>query len=151
LSAACELPEGSVLFFPEGLPGFESSRRFILLQHADFEPVLLLRNADDDTVSLPVVPAQFVAPDYELEVAAGDRELLGFVEPPRLGGGAVCLLVLVLAGQGSAPQCNLFAPIVINPANLRGKQVMQIGSSYPSAFPLAGPATGSSSGSPAAG
>jgi flagellar assembly factor FliW len=148
LSELCELPEGSALFFPEGLPGFEATRRFVLLRHADFDPVLLLRDAENEALSLPVVPAQFVDPGYELQVAAGDCELLGFAEPPRLGGGVVCLLVLVLAGRGSVPKCNLFAPIVINPANLRGKQVMQIGSSYPSVFPLTGPASGSSTGSP---
>jgi len=138
------LPEGSVISFPEGLPGFESSRYFILLRHAEFEPVLLLQTAKDDTLCVPVIPAQFVDPAYELEVSAVDCELLGFPKPPRIEDNVVCLLVLVLPGQGSSPKCNLFAPIVINPAKLRGKQVMQIGSSYPSVFPLTEPASGSS-------
>jgi flagellar assembly factor FliW len=138
LSLPSELPAGSVIFFPEGVPGFEASRRFVLLQHGEFEPLLLLQNVEDESLSLPVVPAQFVDPAYQLHVGARDCELLGFGEPPQVGGNAVCLLVLILPGQGTALKCNLFAPIVINPASLCGKQLMQIGSSYPSVFPLAG-------------
>jgi flagellar assembly factor FliW len=137
LSLPAELPAGSVVFFPEGLPGFETARRFVLLEHGECEPVLLLQNVENDALSLPLIPAQFVDPAYQLQVESGDRELLGFSEPPQLGS-AVCLLVLILAGKGTAPRCNLFAPIVINPASMRGKQVMQIGSSYPSVFPLGG-------------
>jgi flagellar assembly factor FliW len=135
LSLAGELPPGSELVFPEGVPGFEASRRFVLLQHAECEPVLLLQSVEDGSLSLPVIPAQLVDPGYQVHVEPGDCELLGFSEPPQPGS-LVCLLVLILAGAGTAPKCNLFAPIVINPRNLRGKQVMQIGSSYPSVFPL---------------
>jgi flagellar assembly factor FliW len=138
LTLPAELPAGSVVFFPEGVPGFEKARRFILLQHREFEPLLLLQNVEDESLSLPLVPAHVVDPAYQLLIDARDCELLGYSEPPEAGNNVVCLLVLILAGQGSGPQCNLFAPIVINPASMRGKQVMQIGSSYPSVFPLAG-------------
>jgi len=138
LSLPSELSAGSVIYFPEGVPGFEASRRFVLLQHGEFEPLLLLQNVEDESLNLPVIPAQFVDPTYQLRVEAHDCELLGFPEPPQLGHNAVCLLVLILAGPGTAPKCNLFAPIVINPLSMRGKQLMQIGSSYPSVFPLAG-------------
>jgi flagellar assembly factor FliW len=138
LSLPSELPAGSVIVFPEGVPGFEAARRFVLLQHGEFEPVLLLQNVEDESLSLPVIPAQFVDPGYQLSVGARDRELLGFSGPPQPGGNVVCLLVLILAGREAGLKCNLFAPIVINPENMRGKQVMQIGSSYPSVFPLAG-------------
>jgi flagellar assembly factor FliW len=138
LSLPTELPAGSVIFFPEGVPGFENARRFVLLQHAGFEPLLLLQNVEDESLSLPVIPAQLVDPAYQLHVEPRDCELLGFSDPPEFANNVVCLLVLILAGQGTAPRCNLFAPIVINPVSMRGKQLMQIGSSYPSVFPLAG-------------
>ncbi len=137
MSRPAELPAGSVISFPEGLPGFESARRFVLLEHGECEPVLLLQNVDDDSLSLPVIPVQCVEPAYELQIEAADRELLGFAAPPRLPD-VVCLLVLILGAAGSAPRCNLFAPIVINPASMRGKQLMQIGSSYPSVLALGG-------------
>jgi flagellar assembly factor FliW len=131
------LPEGSVISFPEGLPGFETSHRFVLLRDARHEPLLLLQNLEDDKLSLPVIPAQFVDPGYQLVVEAGDCEMLGFHEPPRLGHNVLCLLVLILPAKAKGARCNLFAPIVINPVSLRGKQLMQIGSGYPSLSPLA--------------
>ena len=136
MSRCCDLPEGSLISFPDGLPGFESSHRFILLRHANYDPLLLLQNVEDEKLSLPVIPAQFADPRYQLDVEGADCELLGFSEPPQLGHNVLCLLVLILAGEGKAARCNLFAPIVINPANLRGKQLMLVGSRYPSLSPL---------------
>ena len=50
--------------------------------------------------------------------------------------GLVCLAVLVLPGAETPAACNLLAPIVINPASMRGKQVVQINSSYSALQPL---------------
>jgi flagellar assembly factor FliW len=138
LSFVSDLPDHSVIFFPEGIPGFEAVQRFVLLKNADYDPILLLQNVEDEKLSVPVVPAQVVEPNYQLLVSLGDLELLDFAEPPQLGKNVICLLVLILPGQGGAAQCNLFAPIVINPDSMRAKQLMQIGSSYPSVFPLPG-------------
>ena len=44
--------------------------------------------------------------------------------------------VLVLPGEDLPPNCNLFAPIVVNVATRKAKQVLQLDSDYPTAFPL---------------
>jgi flagellar assembly factor FliW len=135
-----ELAAGAMVLFPEGLPGFESSRRFILLRHEDYDPFLFLQDLDNNLVNLPVVPVQTVDQQYRLELDSRDLDLLGFSSLPRLGADVVCLLVVILSAgapeAGAKATCNLFAPIVINPATMRGKQVMQIGSDYPSMKPL---------------
>jgi flagellar assembly factor FliW len=137
LSFLSELPEQGVISFPEGIPGFESARRFVLMKHDDYEPILLLQNAEGEKISVPVVPAQLVDPHYRLLLSARDCEVLGYSEPPELGFNVVCLLVLILPGDGGQTKCNLFAPIVINPRTMLAMQLMQIGSSYPSLYPLA--------------
>jgi len=129
--------ENATIYFPEGLPGFAGSDRFVLVYSEEYDPVYFLQSATDAEVSLPVVPVETVDPEYGLVLSAGDRELLGFAEEPCLGRNLLCLTVLVLSAGDKPPTCNLMAPIVVNPATSLAKQVVQMESDYPSVFPLA--------------
>ncbi len=131
-----ELPENSVITFPEGLPGFEDSREFVLTQPEGLAPLFLFQSVTEERVSVPVVPVQMMVKDYRLHVGSEDREILGLVEEPRLGKNVLCLVVIILSREKRPPTYNLFAPIVINAATRRGKQIMQIDSDYPSVLPL---------------
>ena len=130
-----DFSETSVIAFPEGIPGFENCRRFVLVQPEGLAPILLLQNLEDKQVSLPVIPVELIDREYRLQVGAGDRELLGLSVDPVVGENVLCLTVLHLPGASPAA-CNLFAPIVVNPANRRGKQILQLDSDYPSSFSL---------------
>ncbi len=131
-----EIPENSVITFPEGLPGFEDSREFVLLQPEGLAPLFLFQSVAEEHVSVLVVPVQVMVSDYRLHVGSEDRELLGLVEEPRVGKNVLCLAVIILSQEQQPPTCNLFAPIVINAATKRGKQIMQIDSDYPSVHPM---------------
>ena len=138
MSERCDVPANSIVTFPEGVPGFESSRRFTILKPRHYAPILILQDVEQAHLSLPVIPAQFVDRGYRLRMDLPDREMLEFSEEPVLGENLLCLFVLVLPGAQSRATCNLFAPIVINPDSMRGKQVLQLGSDYPILFPLGG-------------
>jgi flagellar assembly factor FliW len=86
-------------------------------------------------VSLPVIPVHTVAAGYRLSLTAGDRATLDTDAEQTLAS-LVCLAVLVLPGAETPAACNLLAPIVINPASMRGKQVVQIDSGYSALQPL---------------
>ena len=131
-----ELPENSVITFPEGLPGFEDSREFVLTQPEGMAPLFLFQSVTEEHVSVPVVPVQMMVKDYRLHVGSEDRETLGLTEEPRVGKNVFCLVVIILSREKQPPTYNLFAPIVINAATRRGKQIMQIDSDYPSMLPL---------------
>jgi flagellar assembly factor FliW len=72
---------------------------------------------------------------YLLALSDEDRATLQ-VEPDRDPAGLVCLAVLILPGAETPAACNLLAPIVINPASMRGKQVVQVDSGYSALQPL---------------
>lgn len=130
--------ENAMIEFPEGLPGFGDQRHFVLLQPPDLHPVLLLENVSEKSASLAVVAVEAVDRSYRLTMTPQDREALGLEEQPQLAKNVLCLAVIVLAGPGKAPTCNLLAPIVINPANRRAKQIIQMESDYSIAHPLTG-------------
>ena len=138
-----DIADESIITFPEGLPGLDDCKRFVILRPEGIEPVLLLQHVGDEDLSLPVIPVKAVRDDYQLQLSHGDRKLLGFPDEPGMPGNApclpedaLCLAVLVLPGEDLPPNCNLFAPIVVNVATRQAKQVLQLDSDYPTAFPL---------------
>jgi flagellar assembly factor FliW len=130
------IPEKSVIHFPEGIPGFETCKRFVILEPDDLAPLLLLHTVEGDALSLPVLPVEVVASNYRLQLQEADRQLLGLPLHPVVGKNVVCLTVLVLPGSNQPATCNMMAPIVINPDRLLAKQVVQLDSEYSSVHPL---------------
>ncbi|MEZ5367168.1 MAG: flagellar assembly protein FliW [Bryobacterales bacterium] len=129
------VPPESVVTFPEGIPGLAGARKFVILRSEEMEPISVLQAIEDEHVSLPVIPVHAVDGDYRIALSAQDRKTLAVGEgqnPSSL----VCLAVLILPGAETPAACNLLAPIVINPASMRGKQVVQINSSYSALQPL---------------
>lgn len=132
MTEAETLPQG-VLYFPEGLPGFENLNQFVLLQDEDLQPMVLLTSLGEPKICLPVVPVQHLQPDYRLQLGQEDRSLLRFPGEAVLGHNVLCLVVLNL-GDGTQPAtANLLAPIVINVETWTAKQVIQADSLYPAA------------------
>jgi flagellar assembly factor FliW len=122
----------SVIEFTEGLPGFEQTRRFVLLSSPELAPLHLLHHVEGPAASFLAVDPRIVLPSYRTVLGANDRA--------RLGAGAdsaLLWLALVTMDAGQGPSVNLRAPIVVNPARMLGFQVMPHESLYPLRHPLA--------------
>lgn len=132
-----DIPEEGVITFPEGVPGLTASTRFVILRPEDMDPILVLQNVEDENVSLPLIPVHAVVGDYRLKLSSRDRDMLGLSSGADLSG-LLCLAVLILAGASRPAACNLFAPLVVNPATRLAKQVAQLSSDYPSLHSLDG-------------
>ena len=130
------LADNTKIEFPDGLPGFEGCRHFVLARPAELAPIALLESTEKDGISLPVLPVDQVSPRYQLNIGAKDEAQLGLGEKAVLGENVIGLVVLVLAGKKGPPTCNLMAPIIINPATGLAKQVVQFESEYSCAYPL---------------
>jgi flagellar assembly factor FliW len=122
----------SVIQFPEGLPGFEQSRRFVLISSNEVAPLHVLHAVDGSDASFLAVDPRFVLDSYRTTVAFGDRVKIGAAEDTPL------VWLVLVATDGEAASVNLRAPIVINPATMVGFQVMPHNSLYPLRHPLAG-------------
>ena len=124
----------SVIEFAEGLPGFEQTRRFVLLSSPELAPLHLLHHVEGPAASFLAVDPRVVLPSYRAVLSAGDRARLGAGEDSSL-----LWLALVTMDAGQGPSVNLRAPIVVNPAEMLGCQVMPHESLYPLRHPLALP------------
>jgi len=110
------------LEFPNGIPAFESERRFRL---TDREPLLFLESENNKEVSFLLLPVALIDSDYRLSLTAEDRALLNASAESRL----LCLAVLT-AAEDSPPTANLLAPVVVNLDCGRAVQAVRSDSVY---------------------
>jgi flagellar assembly factor FliW len=121
----------AVIEFPEGLPGFESCRRYVLLSGPTTEPLAIIRGLGPGAPSFLTVDP--------LRVAGGFRADLGKADLARLraeAGTPLLYLAIVSADASGAVTANLRAPLVINPANLVGIQLIAAESAFAFDHPL---------------
>ncbi|HZS52373.1 MAG TPA: flagellar assembly protein FliW [Bryobacterales bacterium] len=119
-----------VIHFPDGLPGFESLRQFVLLQEEELLPIVFLVSLIEPKICLPLAPIHHIRSDYQLRLTEDDRRMLELPAEVIPGLNVLCMAVLNLGDGTQKPSANLLAPIVINPANCTAKQIIQIDSPY---------------------
>jgi len=130
---AVSYEEAAVLHFPAGLPGFEDERRFLSLQQPEHEPLVFLQSLTTPSLCFVALPAKAVEPSFELEIEESDLDLLGACSPAEPG--LLQLALVTIAESGIT--ANLFAPVVVNTANLRAIQAIAPSRRYSHVHPLA--------------
>ncbi|HVB38999.1 MAG TPA: flagellar assembly protein FliW [Vicinamibacterales bacterium] len=120
-----------VLLFPDGLPGFEPCRHFLVLSDDSGGLLYCLHAVDGADASFLAVDPRLVLPSYRCDLSTADRQRLRADEHTSLLWLALVTMVGELEGS-----VNLRAPIVINPAGMIGYQVMPHNTLYPLRHPL---------------
>lgn len=119
--------DSKLISFPKGIPGFEDSRRFFLLDHPGSARVKWLHSVDDPGLALAVANPFELFVNYQPEVPDEIVEALG-AEGPE---GMLVLTVLsVHSGKPPKVTANLLAPVVICSGTMRGVQVMMKAGKY---------------------
>ena len=119
-------PEPQAVAFPEGIPGFEACRRFVLLASETFAPLPRIDAVEGPSASFLCIDPRLVVPGYECALSRGDAGRLDVEDPSRLA-----WLALVTVEMDGTVVANLRAPIVINPDRMLGRQVVPNDSRYP--------------------
>jgi flagellar assembly factor FliW len=132
VTPAVEAPQPSletnprwVVTIPDGLPGFERCRRFVLATSPSLEPVKCLQGIEDTRPSFLAIDPRLAQPDYPLMLSAADRRRLEADENEPL------LWLALITVQPDMLLVNLRAPVVINPEKMIGLQVIDPDSSLP--------------------
>jgi flagellar assembly factor FliW len=115
-----------IISFPEGLPGFEACRGFVLLTSPEMEPLQQLQSVVGPEATFIGIDPKRVLPDFRYELSESDRQRLGAADDTVL-----LWLALVAIDTDGTASVNLRAPIVINPANMVGHQMMPHNCLYP--------------------
>lgn len=102
-----------VITFPDGLAGFEESKRFMLVhEEGKAEPAsFTLQSLDDAAVALQIIDPTAMGFHYELALSDAETALL---QTPVAEDVAVMLVVYKQGTDASAIGVNLRAPLLIN-------------------------------------
>jgi flagellar assembly factor FliW len=105
------------LEFPNGIPAFETERRFRLI---DGDPLLVLESESNPGLSFLLLPVRLIDPEYRLTMSAEDRDTIDASDNSSL----LCLAVIT-AAEDSPPTANLLAPVVVNLDSGRAVQAVR--------------------------
>jgi len=123
-----EVNEKDIIDFPEGIPGFEYIKRFVILgKNEDGNPFHWLQGVDDPDIALVIIDPRTFKPDYVVDVPDEEVEILDIKDTEKV----LVFSVVVVQEDLSKMTANLSAHILINIENSRGKQVIMDNEDYP--------------------
>lgn len=120
-----ERTAADAIAFPDGIPGFEECRRFVLLASEALTPLQRIDSADGPTASFLCIDPSRVVPGFTARPTPGDLQRLGASE-----GTPLLWLALVAVEADGTVVANLRAPIAINPDRMVGRQILPNDTTY---------------------
>ena len=114
-----KIANDDIINFKEGLPGFPDDKRFVLLTEPG-NSIAFLQSVDDGETSFVMVDMVGVMPDYNPHVDECLIEDLGKYEPTNF----LIYNIVTVNEDLKDSTVNLKAPIIINAAEKKGKQIV---------------------------
>jgi flagellar assembly factor FliW len=122
-----EVKDDAVLYFPDGLLGFEDLKRYILVEVEEFRPFYWLVSVEEPEIGFAISDPQFFHhTPYEVTLSEADRDVLDLQAGDRIS----VLVIVSIAEGGRRISANLKGPVVLNTRNRLGKQVVVYSPSY---------------------
>ena len=123
--------EEEILYFPNGIIGFENLKKFVLVNTITYKPFSFLVSLDQEDFSIPVVNPFMLIDEYQKNIPA---EFSNELEEYNNGFHVFC--VVNLKGENGGPTLNLKGPIIIDHLKKTGKQVILTADILTVTFPL---------------
>lgn len=122
-----EFTEDDVITMQSGMIGFDTTQRFLIINHKPGSHFRWYQNIDEPELAFLIVEAHNYVPDYAPTVAASQLQQLKINEgTPRL----VYTVVTIPRGRPEEMTINLAGPIVINAETRQAKQIVVEDSRY---------------------
>lgn len=110
-----ELDEQTVIEFPWGIPGFETAKRFVLLEHRE-GPFQWLQAVDQPEVAFVVCPPESMGLGYK--VPEKEMEFIGIEEPKDL----LVLMMISFDREGKSVRPHVRGPLLFNASDRKAFQ-----------------------------
>ncbi|ALS24480.1 MULTISPECIES: flagellar assembly protein FliW [Paenibacillus] len=112
--------EDHIITFPQGLPGFEEYRQYVILQSEADEPFSFMQSVDNHNLSFVITNPFLFYPSYEFQLPESVEEELGIKDAKDL----MIWSIITVSSDIENITINLLAPVIINMATKIGKQVI---------------------------
>ena len=122
-----EVDEKKIVHFKEGIPAFEDEHEFVILPYEEDSPYYFMQSLQSpDLAFLLTIPFLFFN-DYSFEIDDATIKELGIENSENV---FYYSMVTIPNGSIRYMTANLVAPIVLNGANMKAKQVVLEKSNY---------------------
>ncbi|WP_342563312.1 flagellar assembly protein FliW [Paenibacillus sp. FSL R7-0345] len=118
-----DISEDQIYFFPKGIPGFEEETEFAVIE-VEGGKFSYLQSLKTDSLSFLLTDPFLFYPEYEFEFPDKDAEEL------EIKDAFLVRAIVTVREQLEQSTINLLAPIVLNPLNRTGKQIVLVKSQY---------------------
>jgi flagellar assembly factor FliW len=112
--------EDSIIRFDEGLIGFSDCKSFVLLESEGLAPFRRLQSTERDDVGFLVLDTAYLTMGFRALVPERDWESIGLSDPKA----RLAFVICIIGPTPSESTGNLQAPLIINYANMTGRQVI---------------------------
>lgn len=119
------------LYFPEGIPGFESCKRF-KIEEIESMPFYSMSCEDDDSVGFIVTSPWYWLQSYEVDLPDDICRAVGISAPEE----AEVLAIVTVREPLEASTMNLAAPLVVSLMNRSASQVILSNPEWSTRVPL---------------
>jgi len=122
-----EIDPARIVSFKSGVPGFEQLKEFILLPQGNSGVYFWLQSVNEPEIAfLATDPFMFFS-DYDFQLPQPDAIELGLEDSAKA---LILSIITIPADKIENATVNLIAPVIINVAAKRGKQVVLEGTAY---------------------
>ncbi|MBX7230736.1 MAG: flagellar assembly protein FliW [Bdellovibrionales bacterium] len=113
-----QITSEDLLDFPEGLLGFASLRKFVLLDEPSDDVFAWLQSAEEPTVAFPVLEPELFVSNYNVQLTKHDLDSL------KLPVGEIfrTFVIITIPQDPTLMTANLKAPIIINVSRRLARQ-----------------------------
>lgn len=121
-----DVPDDSLITFPEGVIGFKEARGFVIFDCGDQGIFKWLQSTDIPELAFVICEASLIVPSYQIIIGSKEQDLLKLAKPDDA---AVCL-ILVIPEDPQETTANLLGPIVMNSESRLGMQLVLVNPEY---------------------
>lgn len=115
-----------IITFPSGLPGFERSRQFAILEDEESAPFYWMLSTENSRLAFVLLDPYLNWPDYNPRISRDDFKSLGIEKPED----ARVYVIVTLSRDVREVTANLSGPLLINAANRLAKQLALLDERY---------------------
>jgi flagellar assembly factor FliW len=117
-----DVSDTDIVEFTDGVLGFESLKKFFIVDPADDTLILWLQSADSDEVAFPILEPKLFKADYKVRLSANELRTLNIAS--AAGKDTLVYCILTIPEDVTTMTANLKAPVVINTTSQLARQVV---------------------------
>lgn len=116
-----EIEEEKIIAFPEGIPGFEEEKEFVIINNEDEEnPFCWLQSINNPDLAFVIINPFLIFSDYTIDLPETVQEKLKIEDEKDVA----VYSIVVVPKDLKKMTVNLLGPIIINVRERLGKQVI---------------------------